>query len=271
MKRFLLALSSAVIALVLPGCLQSETTIHVNKDGSGTLVEQTTLGGQMLAMIDQMAAMGGGGADAKDPLAEMFSEEKAMARAASLGEGVTFEKSEPVTAGANKGAKTTYKFVDINTLVISPGDNMKDLSPMGAQAPAGPKQEPIRFTFADGTLTINMPKPDKADVEKGAAEAAEAQDQNPQMEEMMKQMLGDMKISLKLVADGGISETNATNRAGNTITLMEMEMGKLMQNPETMKKLTAASNDDPEAAMKMLKGIDGVKMETQEKVTVKLD
>ena len=38
MKRLLLAISSAVVALVLPGCLQSETTITLNKDGSGTLV-----------------------------------------------------------------------------------------------------------------------------------------------------------------------------------------------------------------------------------------
>ncbi len=270
MKRLLLALTSAVIALVLPGCLQNETTIHLNKDGSGTLVEQTTLGAQMLAMIDQMAAMGGGGDNAKDPVAEMFSEEKGKARAAALGEGVTFEKSEPITVGGNKGAKTTYKFADINKLTISPGDGIKDVSPMGAQAPQGPKPEPIRFAFADGTLTINMPKPDKADMEKSAVEADEAQEENPQMEEMMKQMLGDMKISLKLVADNGIAETNATNRDGNTITLMEMEMGKLMQNPETMKKLKVAGQGDPEAAMKMLKGIDGVKMETQEKVTVKL-
>ncbi len=272
MKRTLLALSSSLIALVLPSCLQSETTIHINKDGSGTLVEQTTLGGQMLAMIDQMAALGGGGEDAKDPLAEMFSEEKGKARATSLGEGVTFEKSEPLTVGANKGAKTTYKFADISKLTISPGDGMKDLSPMGAQAPDAGKQEPIRFAFADGTLTINMPKPEKADVKEAAEGAAEAAaEQNPQMEQMMKQMLGDMKISLKLVAANGIAETNATNREGNTITLMEMEMGKLMENPETMKKLSAAGHDDPEAAMKMLKGIDGVKMETQEKVTVKLD
>jgi len=268
MKRILLTLASTVIALVLPGCLQSETTIHLNKDGSGTLVEQTTLGGQMMAMIEQMAALGGGGADAKDPIAEMFSDEKAKARAATLGEGVTFEKSEAVTVGANKGARTTYKFADINTLKISPGDNMKNMSPMGAQAPAGAKQEPIGFALADGTLTITMPEADKPE---GADEAVADVEENPQMEMMMKQMMGDMKISFKIVADSGIAETDATNREGNTITLMDMEMGKLLENPETLKKLSAANHDDPDAAMKVLKGIEGVKMETKKKVTVKLD
>ena len=78
MKKILLAMASAVTALVLPGCFQSETTIHLNKDGSGTLVEETRLGAQMLAMMDQMAAGLGGGEKAKaDPVKQMFSDEKA--------------------------------------------------------------------------------------------------------------------------------------------------------------------------------------------------
>lgn len=268
MKRLLLALTCTLLALVLPGCLQNETTIHLNKDGSGTLVEQTTLGAQMMAMLDQMAAIGGGGADAKDPIAEMFSEEKAKARAATLGEGVTFEKSEPVTVGANKGARVTYKFADISKLKVSPGDGMKDLSPAGAAAPAADKQPPIAFSLKDGTLTITMPEPDKAAGDKPAPDAAK--EENPQMEAMMKQMLADMKMSFKLVIEPGIDETNATHHDGNTITLMEMEMGKLLENPETLKKLSAADQGNPDAAMQVLKGVEGVKMETQKKVTVKI-
>ncbi|HEX7260378.1 MAG TPA: hypothetical protein VF258_01035, partial [Luteolibacter sp.] len=138
MKRLLLAITSTLAVLVLPGCLQNETIIHLNKDGSGTLVEQTTLGAQMMAMLAQMSALGG--AEAKDPLAEMFSVEKAKARAATMGEGVTVEKSVPFEAGGNKGARTTYHFTDINKLRFSPGDSMKDLSPAGGQAPATPQQ-----------------------------------------------------------------------------------------------------------------------------------
>ena len=41
-------------ALALPSCLQQATTIHLNKDGSGTLVEETTLGAQASAMLEQM-------------------------------------------------------------------------------------------------------------------------------------------------------------------------------------------------------------------------
>lgn len=270
MKKFLLATASILTALVLPGCLQSETTIHLNKDGSGTLVEQTTLGAKILEMMEQMAGLGGGDADAKDPVAEMLSPEKAKARAATLGEGVTYEKSEPVAVGGTKGARTTFKFTDINKLKIAPGDGMKNTSPMGAQAPNTAKSEPIAFKFADGTLTIGMPEAVKPEADKepkpGQIDAAG----NPEMEAMMKEMLADMKVSFKIVIEPGIAETDATNRDGNTITLMEMEMGKLLEKPDTLKKLSAADQSNPQAAMEIMKGLDGVKMETKKQVTVKL-
>ncbi len=264
MKRLLLATASTLIALVLPGCLQSATTIHLNKDGSGTLVEQTTLGVQMMAMLEQMSAIGG--ADAKDPVAEMFSPEKAKAKAATLGEGVTFEKSEPLDLKGNKGARTTYRFADINKLKISTGDAMNNMSPPGGQAPEVPKQKPVSFAFAAGTLTITLPEPEKP----AAPDPAAAPEENPQMEEMMKQMLGDMKMSMKLVVEPGIAETDATYRDANTITLVDVEMAKLLEKPDTLKKLSSAPKDNPAAAMELLKGLDGVKMETKKQITVKL-
>lgn len=86
---------------------------------------------------------------------------------------------------------------------------------------------------------------------------------------MMKQMCGDMKMSLKLAVEPGIGETNATHREGNTITLMEMNMGKIVENPDAMKKLGKMDpKQDPTVAMEALKGIDGIKVEAQKEVTV---
>jgi hypothetical protein len=270
MKKILLLLTSVFITLVLPGCFQSETTIHLNKDGSGTLVEETRLGAQMLAMMDQMAGMGGDAAKA-DPLAQMFSEDKAKARAATLGEGVTFEKTEPVNADGAKGARVTYRFKDINQLKVSTTDSVKNMSPMGDMgAPAAKKTAPISFSYAAGKLTIQMPEPPKPDAtEAPAAGKPEMPDMdNPEAQAMMKQMMGDMKMSLKVVIEPGIAETNATHHDGNTVTLMEMNMGKLVENADTLKKLGKVDQKDPAAAMEALKGIEGVKFEAQRQVTV---
>lgn len=275
MKRLFLATASAVIALLLPGCLQSETTVHLNKDGSGTLVEQTTLGGQMLGMLEQFAAMGG--EKGKDPVAEMFSAEKAKVKASKMGEGVTFEKTEPLSANGGKGARVTYRFADINKLKVSPGEGMSamsELSPMAGAAPAPPKQKPVNFAYADGKLTITMPEPEKPGAPPEGVPANPGMpdlEGNPQAEAMMKQMMGDMKVSFKIIVEPGIAETDATHREGKSVTLMEMEMGKLLQNPDTIKKLTSADQSNPAAALEVLKGIEGVKFETKPVITIRMD
>lgn len=272
MKRIATCLLATLALLVLPGCLQNETTIHLNKDGSGTVVDQTTFGAQMLEMLDQMAGFGGGGAAAppKDPVADTFSEEKGKARAATMGEGVTFVSSEPIKTATGRGARMTFKFADINMLQLSMGDNLKTLSPMGGgEAPAGPKAKPMGFSYAGGKLVMTMPEPEKPAAETPKPEAPDMD--NPQAEAMMKQMLGDMKISLKLVAESGIAETDATYHDGKSITLVEMDMGKVIAQPGAMKKLNSADRNDPAAAMEALKGIDGMKMETKKQVVVKVN
>lgn len=277
MKKSFITLLTILSSLVLTGCFQSETTIHLNKDGSGKLIEETRLGGQMLAMFDQMAALGGDEKAKEDPTKAMFSEDKAKARAAEIGEGVTFEKQELLTANGSKGNRVTYTFKDINKLKISAGDSMKTLGEMpGAEAAAAEKAEPVKFTYVDNQLTIQIPSPKTPEVPaSGGALAADADAAKPDMESpeamaMMKQMCGDMKMSLKIVVESGIAETDATHQDGNTLTLMEMNMGKLVENAEAMKKLSKMNQKDPAATMKALEGIDGIKMETKEKVTVKL-
>lgn len=271
MKKLHILLASAFATFVLPGCFQSETTVHLNKDGSGKLVEETRLGAQMVAMMGQFSGIGG---EAKaDPFAEMFSEEKAKARAKELGEGVTFEKSEPVNAGGAKGARVTYSFKDINQIRVSAGDGMKNMNPAGEMAAEKAKENPpITFSYTGGKLTIKMPEPGKPEAADKIApdEAGKPDMDSPEAMAMMKQMMGDMKMSLKVVIEPGIAETNATHQDANTITLMEMNMGKLVENADSLKKLGTIDQNDPAAAMEALKGIDGVKIESKREVTVKV-
>ena len=269
MKKTLLALTSTLMVLALPGCFQSETTIHLNKDGSGTLVEETRFGAQMLEMIGQLGAIGGDDKAAKpDPVKDLMSEEKAKTHAAKLGEGVTFVKAEPSELKGAKGARMTYAFKDINKLKISAGDSMNALSSMpGAEAKADKNVEPMVFNYAEGKLSIKMPQPKKPDAPDATVKRPEMD--NPEAMAMMKQMCSDMKMSVKLVVEPGIGETNATHREGSTITLMEMNMGKLVENADAMKKLAKIDpKEDPTVAMEALKGIDGIKVETQKEVTV---
>ena len=137
-------------------------------------------------------------------------------------------------------------------------------------------EKPITFAYNDSQLTINLPKPKKEEIEAAKEDAAKdipAPEEGPQAEQMQAmamQMMKDMKMSCKIVVEPGIEETNATHHEGNTITLMEMEMGKLMANPEIQKQLKGLDMQDPAAFEEKLKGIEGVKGESKEKVTVKV-
>ncbi|MFN4990676.1 MAG: hypothetical protein ACK46A_10285 [Akkermansiaceae bacterium] len=200
------------LALILPlfasSCLQTETNVNLNKDGSGTIVEQTILGDQMLAMMTQFAQPGD-----PDPIQEMFSEEKSKAKIPKMGEGVEFVKVEMINEGGKKGGRVHYKFADINKLNINPAGGLEAMNEEEGEEAVDPKKL-LKFKYADGKLSLMMPptKFDEMNMDMGDEE-------NPQAEAMAKQMMGDMRMTLKLNFPGGIDKTNATHVEGNTATL----------------------------------------------------
>jgi hypothetical protein len=268
MKRLLQTSALALASLLFASCLQNETTITLKKDGSGTITEETLLGAQMLAMLDQFSNMGGeaDAAKKKDPVADMFSEEKAKTHAADLGEGVTVVKAEPLSKGDSKGARVTYHFDDINKLKFHLGDSVKNAAPgdTGEAAAKKDKTPPITFTYSDGKLVIHLPEPKKSEKKPDVADDP----QQAQQLAAMKQMFADMKMSAKIVIEPGIGETDATNVEGNTITLMAVDFGKLVQNEAKFKEFVKQQPETPEAAQELLKGVDGIKIETKREVTV---
>ncbi len=249
-----------LFALALPSCLQNETTITVNKDGSGMMVEETYLTAAMLEMSSQFAEPG-----APDPVETMFTEEKAKEKVASLGEGVEFVKMEMIEKNGIKGARTHYKFADISKLSVSPGGAMESL---GDNAPKPEKKddEALRFEFSDGELTILIPP---TDFEEMAMDDAQ-EGQNPQMEEMMKQMMEDMRIAIRLKAADGIEKTNASHVDGDTVTLFDVEVAKMFAQKDQMKAISETAKTDKDAAIEEFKKLEGIKVETQERVSVKL-
>jgi hypothetical protein len=246
--------------LALPSCLQNETTITLNKDGSGTVVEETFLGEQMMAMMAQFAQPG-----APDPMAEMFSEDKAKGKVAKMGEGVEYVKTEMIDKDGRKGARIHYKFADINKLQVSPGDVVDDMNQEGeAPAEEKDKEDMVRFSYADGKLKVITPPTDFEEMKMDDGEEAD----NPQMEEMMKKMMADMSIKLNLKIADGIESTTASYVEGDTITLIDVQVGKMFAQKDKLKAIAETAKTDQAAAKEAFKKLDGVKMETEENVTV---
>lgn len=268
MKTQLLIIATSLFSLFgLTSCFQSENTITVNKDGSGTIVEETVFGEQMQMMIQMAEAQGG---QAANPLDQMTDKTKAETRAKTMGEGVELVGIEKINANGKIGVRTTYKFADINKLKYSSAGalDMGDLP--GAAAGAAKKAEDAGVTFklADGKLSIIQKAPKAADTEKAAdAEKAEAPAIDPQQLAMMQGVMKDMRITMKVKIAPGIAKTNASHVDGDTITLGDIKMEKLLANPEKLQALQGGDFDKTKEAMK---GVEGIKFEGKEIVEVEM-
>lgn len=240
-----------VLAAVLTsGCLRSTTTIALKPDGSGTIVQETAVGAQAMAMLKSFAA------DQKPAAAEMFSEEQARKTGEAM--GVTFVSGEPIKTPGLEGYRATYRFDDITKIKV----NMQQ-----ADAVAGTqKQPPFGFTLARGAastvLTVQMPEqnPELGALPglsrpPGAAQPDKAE--SAQALAMMKVMLAGMFVDVSLDVDGRIIKTNAPHVEGSKITLLQVDFDKLMQDAGGLERLEGAKD------LKALANIPGLKVATE--------
>src|SRR4029453_17049713 len=79
--RRILTILSVVVTLASAGCIRSTTAIDLHPDGSGTIVQETAVSAQALAMLKGMAA----GNQPGDAPTELFTEEQARKTAAAFG------------------------------------------------------------------------------------------------------------------------------------------------------------------------------------------
>jgi hypothetical protein len=271
MKRALTYLGAALAVLLFPSCLEHTSTIKLNKDGSGTITEETLFSAEASAM---MAEMPGGGDN--DPAGKFADEKKAAEAAAKMGEGVTVEKAEKINKDGRIGGRVVYKFADINKVKFTFGNAMsdagKDMGPPGAAEKAEAENKPVTFSYKDGVLTLVNPDAKKAGDAKpeGDAAAEDEEETDPQAMAMMQQMFKDMRMTFKLEVADGIAETNASHVDGNVVTFIDMPFGKLLADPKNLKKLESMKDASPADAAAAFKDIEGLKIETKDEVTVKV-
>lgn len=260
------SLLAAAICFALTACFEHHAVISLEKDGSGTITEETVFGAEAVTMMEQMAAMGAG---AGDPLGDLADRAAAEKRAKAFGEGVTVEKVEAIDQGGRKGARVVYVFEDINKIGYAFGQSVTDMQAGMQPGGAAPDEKPVvraKFEYADGVLTVGQPP--KRDVPDDDAAAVEEMDEASLM--MAREMLGDMQLTMKLEFPGGIEETNATYVDGNTVTLADMKMGALLEDPEKFKEFVRAQPETPAEMRELMKGVEGVKMETREQLRIEL-
>lgn len=281
MKKIVAIAAMLACVAVFTGCIDATSVVAVKKDGSGTITETVYLGAAMMGMMNA-AAMGMGGADGAPPspfanVNEMELKEKAE----KLGEGVSYNSHKTVKkADGSEGLQVVYTFKDINNVKLSMNPDTPG-GGMGAPGGGGNNDDPVTFSMTKGAkpkLVITMPKPEKEEQDEMPEEMGQPDmGENPQAMAMMKKMFDGFRFRMlvKLI-DGEIAKSNASHvgldpktKKKQYITLMDMDLGKLMQDEAQFKKLSAMGQmKSMVEAKEALKDIKGLKIETAEKVTV---
>jgi hypothetical protein len=256
--------------LVLTGCIDTTTKITVKPDGSGT-IEKTLILSRHLAEL--MISMGTKG-DAASIEQGMLNADTLKAGAVRMGTGVSFVSAKKITADKGNGWDAVYSFTDISKVRINQNPaadlTLPGTTAAASAAAAASDSDNFRFTFVTGspaTLTVAFPKP--AQNAKPAAGPPAGSADNQKLMDQMKQLYSDMRIVLTIEVGGTITQTNAAYVSGSTVTLLDMDFAKIVGDDATFKKLTASQNQSMDQVRAAVKAVPGVKIETQDPVSIK--
>lgn len=260
MKKIHLLLTAAA-SFLLASCLEIKSTVVVNKDGTATIEESMLLGAQLAAM----AKAGGGQGDQLKGL--VMDKEKAEERAKKLGEGVTVKSHEEVTTPDGKtGTKVVFAVADISKLKYVPFEP--------EQEGKASSSEPLTFALSGSSLTITNPDADKKkgeDLEKPKKSAEEIAQMKAQMA-MMKPLLAGMRVAIEVKVPGGIASSDASHVNGDTISYLDIQFDKLIDNAEAF--TSVMESGDGGMSMADIAGkfnkVDGIKVEGKKVVMVEL-
>ena len=218
------------------GCLSSATLIRLKPDGSGT-IEQTLLANlQALKGLAQL--FGKGDLSVRDaPSADqMFNEAELRAAAEKLGRGVRFVSRTSIKEGSMEGVKAVYAFDDVNALAVNQNPSMPGVG--------GNAREDMTFRLAklasgNSLVTVTLPEGkdaiDAEDVDR--SEQATKRDVPPEMMAAMQQMFEGMKVVIDVEVDGRIVNTNSSYVSGPRVTLLELDLGALIQQREALERV----------------------------------
>jgi hypothetical protein len=255
-----------VLALLASGCLRSTTVISLKPDGSGTVVQETGVSPQALAMLQGFAGAANEGGKSTPP--QLFGEDQAKKAAATM--GVQFVSGEPFKTAEMEGYRARFSFDDIRKVRMKM--NQDPTKGVTATETASASDSPFSFEFerrgAASVLTIVMPDKSPADAGlnpmSGLGMGADKSNpqSNQQAIQMMKAMMAGMFVDITLNVDGRIIKTNAPFVKGSDVTLLQLDFDKLLADEASLMKLQGATD------IKSLASVPGLKVIPEPRVTV---
>lgn len=272
MKHLKLLLFGFVLTVLFSGCLQVNTKVNLNEDGSGTIEETVVMKNEMIKMMQEFAVMFD---STKTEKFEMLNEEDLISKASNFGDGVKYVSGDKFSIEGYEGYKVVYSFSDINKVKLSPSPD--DKIPFGDDLNKDEEKavdDYLKFNFTKGnpsTLVVNFPKPQMEEEIKPDSAYTPIEDSTftDEMEQKFVEMFDGMKIAVHFNFEDGIDETDASFVEGSVVTLMEVDFSEIVKNKDVMKNLQSSKPKTMEEFREVIGDLKGIKIEFKEQVTIK--
>jgi len=271
MKKIKLLLTLTLLTSMLAGCLQVETTVKVEKDGSGTINETVLFSKNFVKMVRDFVEAFKDSASTEE--FSMFEESKIKQDAINFGVGVKYVSHEVIKNDDWEGYQAIYVFDDITKVKLTPDPESKvDLD---ENETAVSPEDYYYFSFVRGDtpeLIIDRPE---IEFESNTSEDNDDSTQVNQNddeagEEFMKLMEG-MKIDIAVEVEGEIVNTNASYVQGSKVTLFQMDLSEMMKNKDVFNDFKKNEPQNIDELKFYLEKLGGLKIQVEKPVTIKFE
>jgi len=271
MKKVRKILIFFILPLLLSGCLQVETTLHVSKDGSGTINEKVLFSKAFANMIKEFAQSFNDSTSTGTEEFSIFKDDEIKSGAKEFGEDVEYVSHQLINNDNWEGYSAVYAFDDITKVKIAPDPDSKiGIGDEGMGTT--PEEDYYFFKFIKGDVSeLIIDRPDiklTEETEENKDTVQSEQNEEGMSEEFLNMMKG-MSISVAVDVEGKIANTNASYVDGSKITLFEMNFGEMMKNKEAFKEFKNKEPKNIDEMKQYLEKFPGMKIEIEKPVSIK--
>jgi hypothetical protein len=235
------------LLLTLGGCIQMHTTLHVRRDGSGTIEQRLLFTGILREVMKPADGKGEASRDSLLPKAVRLRE-----MSTEFGPGVRIVDVRPVATREGRGFLATYAYPDINRVRI--GNVTRQGMSLASDSTASKPDSTARvkpenwfsFSMKPGRhpeLTILKQSELFASTETVSGPGAASGKDGTQMLDMITPFLKGMSMVVDVVVDGRITRSSASHRAGNRIVLYSLDFGRLLAHRELFTRMGKGVSD----------------------------
>ncbi len=251
--------------ILFSGCLKVNTKININKDGSGTIEEQVLMSDAVVLMMNEFMSSFQDSTNTPEEF-KLFKEDELKDKAAEYGTGVKYVSGEEVNIKGWQGYNAVYSFEDLNKIKMETDPNRK--VEMGINE-STEKNEYFNFKFIPGDVSELII--DRPELETGGEEETykESESDEEGLDDNLIKMMDGMSVTISLVINGDIVETNATFVDGSKVTLLDIDFGKLLKNKNSLELLEKNPPKNLDEMKEIIKNVPGIKLELQKPVSIK--